>query len=121
MTTTYEPTTDSTPHSVSVQPVVPIYVRRSGDLSRTIAFKIPVGIDPLDILDTGFALDGNQAIFTIAWVSTGYQETDYESREAGYFDTPFGKQGHTLTDALNVAQRELVAYLRERGFIPEFA
>lgn len=96
--------------------LVTIYVRRGEkDQERTIAFRIPERINSLDLLEQGFALDGNQAIFTVGWV---YDENVPGS---GYYDAPFGKYGETLSSALNTAQRELVRYLREQGFEPKFA
>jgi hypothetical protein len=100
--------------------VVKIYVRlteRADKLDadeRLISFRIPEGVDPMELLDEGFAIDGNQAVFTVA-------EVFDEGTEHPCFDAPFGERGETLSRALATAQRELVSYLREHGFQPQFA
>jgi hypothetical protein len=100
------------------KPTVRIYVRL-GDHGedadqRSIAFAIPTGIDPMELLEHEFAIDGRDALFTIA------QITD-ERTGSTYFDAPFGKSAETLSRALGMAQRDLVNYLREKGFTPQFA
>lgn len=77
-----------------------------------ISFRIPEGIDPMGLLEHEFALDGNQALFTVTEVRDG-QEV--------YFDAQFGEFAETLSRGLSLTQRKLVTYLRERGFEPQFA
>lgn len=100
----------------STETVVPIYVRlgRSGydqdDSVREISFRIPEGIELMELLDKGFAIDGRNAGFTIAW-----------DRNAEVWDAPFGIIAPTMNRALADTQRSLVGYLREKGFTPQFA
>lgn len=108
------PTTKDTAPTKSV---VSIYVRlghNEDEAERTIAFRIPEDVDQMELLEHGFAIDGRDAIFTVA------QEVNNYSGET-YYDAPFGKQAATLSGALNLAQRDLVAYLREHGCDPKFA
>jgi hypothetical protein len=113
---------------------VKIYVRLASDPRskrddddaaemRRISFRIPDGMDALELLDHGLAIDGNQATFTIALTTYGDGETVYEVP----FAPPTGDgrskdlDGATLTSALANAQKALVAFLRDRGFEPQFA
>ena len=100
--------------STSVNPVVKIYVRMGDERKedeRIISFRIPVGIDPMELLENDFAIDGNTAMFTIAPLPGG----------DGY-DCPFNLMcGTTMTGSLRATQRTLVDYLREKGFEPQFA
>jgi hypothetical protein len=97
---------------------VAVYVRlvpgdENGHDGRVLSFKVPAGIDPIELLDHGFALDGNQAAATVG-------PTFHINQEPGYVG-PFDIFGASLTDALARTQRELVEYFRERGFEPRFS
>lgn len=98
-------------------PVVTIYVRL-GDIPgsfqhdesvRDISFTIPEGIDPMELLDHGFAIDGRDAGATIAW-----------DKEGEYWEAPFNGSAPSLNGALRNAQAGLVRYFRNRGFEPKF-
>lgn len=100
-----------------VNPTVKIYVRMNGDRKedeREITFRIPEGVDALELLDLGMAIDGNQAAFSVA-PAWGADEPCWEG--------PFTHEGSssTLTAELAAQQRELVKFLRSRGFQPQFA
>ena len=96
--------------------VVQVFVRLGGsgadrdDSVREISFRIPEGIDPLELLDQGFAIDGRNASFTVACD---------ENVDVWY--APFDVVATTMNRALAESQQALVKYLRERGFTPQFA
>jgi len=98
------------------KPTVKIYVRLGeSDRERVVSFRIPDGIDPLELLERGLALDGNQAAFSVT-------ESDGDPEEGIGFGSPLIERGNrTLTGALGDSQRALVAFLRDRGFEPLFA
>ncbi len=118
----------STPKLTTVptptKPVVKIYVRLvdNDENRRSVAFRIPEGIDSLDLLERGFALDGNQAIFTVGpYIDHG----PLGARSCFSQSITFGLEGgdelyDSLTEALRAAQRSLVKFLREQGFEPQF-
>jgi hypothetical protein len=109
-------TTDRTPtadksEAASTTTAIKVYVRLGAggdDNVREVSFRIPEGINPIDLIDRGIAVDGNQAVFAVAW-----------NRADEAFDSPFAA-GPSLLTALAASQRALVAYLRERGFEPQF-
>ena len=109
------------PQPVPPPPVVTIYVRK-GDhpKERIISFNpIPVGVNPLDLLNAGFALDGNSATVSVipgAYVARQHggslipavpivvnQETE---RTAG---------DNTLTQAVHEVELALVEWLQKLG------
>ena len=98
------------------KPVVQIFVRLGGsgadrdDSVREISFRIPEGIDPIELLEQGFAIDGRNASFTVACD---------ENIEVWY--APFDVIATTMNRALAESQQALVKYLRERGYTPQFA
>lgn len=77
---------------------------------RLISFRIPDGLDPLDLLEQGFAIDGKQAVASVFW--------DHLQEELPHVG-PF-VNGRSLTSTLQANQLALVEYLRERGFEPKF-
>jgi plasmid stability protein len=100
------------PKPVAARAVVTIYVRLNGDDrdQRVLTFKIPEGLDPMDLLDAGFAIDGNQAAGSV------HPTAD----DGDPFDGPLAT-GRTLVDALRNNQVAAVAFLRDRGFAARFA
>lgn len=102
--------------SITEKSVVRIFVRLvegNGDHQRQISLRIPDGIDPIALLNLGFAIDGNQAVATVG-------PADPESGMMGYVG-PFQTTGASLNEALRDTQVELVQYLREHGFEPRFS
>jgi hypothetical protein len=94
---------------------VKIYVRLGTDSNeRVVSFRIPEGLDPLELLDLGLTLDGNQAAFAVSRVGSDPEKVWYQSPLVESLN-------RSLTGALGDAQRELVKYLREKGFTPQFA
>jgi hypothetical protein len=98
----------------SANPIVKIYVRKGvHDDQRLVSFRVPDGLDSMELLDLGYALDGNQAIFTVSSEDGG--------PEGGiWYSSPIAGMNRTLTGALSEAQRVLVNYLREKGLTPQF-
>lgn len=98
---------------------VVVFVRRGPNddtNARVVSFKIPDGLDPLDLLDRGFAIDGDMASFTVYPVLVevnGLPTFEYES-------TLVSQTRFSLTDALADAQKELVSFLSGKGYAPEF-
>jgi hypothetical protein len=80
---------------------------------RTLAFRIPAGLDPSELGTANFALADGLATFTVAWVHEG-------DPDDGYFDAPFGETGQTLSGAVNIAKRRLQVYLRAKGLTSRF-
>lgn len=76
---------------------------------RRVSIRIPEGLDPLELLDLGFAIDGNEAVFDVA----------YDSNERA-FGSLYGWEP-TLNTALASTQKRLVIFLREKGFVPQLA
>ncbi len=86
--------------------VVRVYVRLCKDEignhrenCRELRFRVPDGISQRELLDAGFAIDGNSATKGIVW------------------------DGHTrltISDELRAEQVRLVAWLAERGYEAEF-
>ncbi len=107
----------------TTRPTVRIYVRLGAgddDSSRNISFRIPEGLDPMELLDRGIALDGNQALLTVAEVRGQDQYGNQVQPFEAAFASPLGA-GDTFAEALADTQRNLVTLLRERGFEPQFA
>lgn len=115
----------SDPPMAIPRPTVKIFVRLTSTIpqyslegeagpseARLISFRIPEGLDSLALLDRGFAIDGNQAAFVVAF--------NTEAQDAIPFESPFGS-GSTLMGALADSQKNLVKFLREHGFEPQFA
>lgn len=75
---------------------------------QTLAFRIPAGVDLVELEKANFALAEGLATFTVAWVHEG-------DPDDGYFDVPFGESGQSLSGAVNIAKRRLQAYLRAKG------
>ena len=78
--------------------LVVVYTRVCGagdpsDNSREMRFRVPAGIPQRDLLEGGFALDGNMATQSVE---------------------PVGDW--TMSDSLRVAQLELLAWLAARGY-----
>lgn len=91
---------------------VRIYTRLGGDNdenTRRVSFRITGDIDPMALLDMGFAIDGNQALFEVAF-----------DREEQAFESPWGWHP-TLTRALADTQKGIVNLLRENGLEPQLA
>lgn len=80
---------------------------------HTLAFRVPPGIDPVELGTANFTLADGLATFTVAWVHEG-------DPDDGYFDAPFGESGQTLSGAVNIAKRRLQVYLRTRGLTSSF-
>jgi hypothetical protein len=93
-----------------------IYVRKgASDDERWLSFRIPEGVDQVELLEAGFAIDGNQAV-----VSVSQTDLDGEGR-MGYayriFDPkPDWESDDNLPDALQHAEIALMTYLKGRGF-----
>src|SRR5690348_12779427 len=117
------------------EPTVKVYVRLGdNEQERTIAFRIPEKMDPMDLLERGATIDGNQAILTVAWDWDVY--ADPQGREQGAFTCPdlndrftisgqpasFGDfEGRSLTRVLGDCQRGLVKFFKDRGFKVQFS
>lgn len=104
--------------------MVTIYVRKgSWGGERLISINpIPPEADPLELLDIGFAIDGNSATLSvyntedsITWADAeeGIGSIKQEDPE-GFEYTP------GLTDAIRVIERTLVAWLKKLGYTPKF-
>jgi len=101
-------------------PPVKVYTRLGDDeRERTIAFKIPSGMDPMDLLERGATIDGNQAVLTVALDYPAYQPNP----EYTCPDLNDGQNytGMSMTRVLGDCQRGLVKFFRERGYTVEFA
>ena len=93
------------------QQTVTVYVRKfdipavrafENEEGRRMSFRMPTSIDVFELIERGYAIDGNQAVMDIqAYVTEG-----------GRFIP--------LADALREEQLNLLAYLREKGFSPQF-
>lgn len=102
--------------------VVKIYVRKVGNDDndadrRRISLRLPYGntLDPLELLDLGLAIDGNEAVFEI-----GPRWEDVT--RTTYYDGPLDDvPGESLAEGLLIQQKALVKFLREKGYKPEFA
>jgi hypothetical protein len=95
---------------VKQKPVVVIRTRLGAaddDSSREISFRIPDDVDPFELLELGWAIDGNEAAFTV----------QYDPEDEHFSGIPYG--GISLTAALADTQKSLVAWLRERGYTPK--
>jgi len=100
--------TASQPNNKAVR----IYTRLGGDSdenTRRVSFRIAGDIDAMALLDMGFAIDGNQALFEVAF-----------DREEQAFESPWGWHP-TLTRALADTQKGVVKLLREAGLEPQLA
>jgi hypothetical protein len=82
---------------------VRVFVRLCGegqDNCRELSFHIPSGLSQMELLDAGFAIDGHSATKSAVW-------GEYSEHLS-------------MSDALLEAQRDLVAWLAERGYDVEF-
>jgi hypothetical protein len=78
-----------------------VFVRLCADRDkecREISFPIPEGISQKDLLDYGYAIDGNEATRSVV---------AYTDDDDNYVP---------LSEALNDAQRQMVTWLGEHGF-----
>lgn len=115
---------------------VRVYVRKGADNNeRRISFQIPPTMSKLDLLNRGVALDGRDATFTI-WARSEVVEPDIYSAESalkalhqspvlqwsygGPFFNESSEGAATFTEALAIAQRELVRFLIEHDCEPLF-
>lgn len=104
------------------KPEVKIYVRKSGRDSRDLSIRIPDGLDPLELLDAGFAIDGNSAILSVHGRSETKWDDDHdEYEEITYFGAMNSDPCGSLAEALRYEQIALVDFLRDKGFTPAFA
>ena len=121
------------PTTVKTEPKpVKVYVRLGDDEhERTIAFRIPDGMDPIDLLERGATIDGNQAILTVEWVDA-WVSPDGESSGGDCYTCPnvnsdisrgtFGSfSGKSMARVLGDCQRGLVRFFKERGYTVQFA
>lgn len=102
------------PHSLA------IYVRKgTSDSERWLSFRIPEGMDQFELLEAGFAVDGNQAVVSISQTAvdgegrTGYSYPVFEPKPS--FET-----AGNLPEALRRAELVLASYLQGRGFTISF-
>ena len=83
--------------------VITVYVRlcdnNDEDPCREISFKIPEGVSQHDVLERGYAIDGNRVLKQVE----------------GFFDVRSG-EGVRLADALRDEQLALMAWLGKLGF-----
>jgi hypothetical protein len=107
---------------------IKVYVRLGDNESeRTISFRIPENVDPLDLLERGATIDGNQAM-----ISAGYDAVASENEELGRripvyscpdLSAPDNEdyKATSLVRVLGHCQRSLVRYLKSLGYQVEFA
>jgi hypothetical protein len=108
-------------------PTIRVFVRLGNDEhERTIAFRIPDGMDPMDLLDRGATIDGNQAVLSVAWEpecgpdgAGGYVCPDLNVVNNGTWDEDFF--GKSMTRVLGDCQRGVVKFFKERGYTVQFA
>jgi len=106
------------------KPTITIYVRK-GDESweRTISINpIPAEADPLELLDAGFAIDGNSATLSVyraeefvTWADPENGIASIKSEDPGSFE-----YSPSLNGALRVVERTIVAWLKKLGYTPKF-
>jgi len=103
--------------------IVKIFVRKRANDARDLSFRIPDGLDPIDLLDVGCAIDGNSALLSVYAVRETRWDDNHAAYDAvAYVGTSLGQQScATLTEALALEQRTLVAFLRDKGYQPQFA
>ena len=78
--------------------------KKEEEATREISFQIPEGVSQSELLEHGFAIDGNSA-------SSGVK---------AYFDDVV-RETISLTEALHDEQVDLVKWLKEKGYDVEFA
>ena len=119
----------SAPRPEQEQRIVTIYVRKGAwEGERTISINpIPAEADPLELLNAGFAIDGNSATVSVTrwmesraenWVTWANPEEgigSIKSEDADSFEYP-----PSLTDALRVVELTIVAWLKKLGYTPKF-
>src|SRR6185295_18541324 len=93
--------TDWVAEEAKLNKTVTIYVRlgdgQNREEQRELSFKVPEGIDSLDLLDMGFALDGNRAVFTVAETFGVGPDGNHEG---WFFESLSGEMAPTLPKAL---------------------
>lgn len=113
--------------AVAPPKVVKVFVRLGdNDGERTIAFRIPNEMDPLDLLDRGATIDGNQAVLSVVWDGEwgpnsdgGYVCPDLNQANIGVWTDEFS--GKSMNRVLGDCQRGLVRFFKERGYRVQFA
>jgi hypothetical protein len=99
--------------------IMPVYVRQGAhEDERTIAFRIPEDIPAKDLLDAGFAIDGNSAVLSVTRETYPSEFDDLSFRDGDLSKAI--EDGRTLTKALRDCQQALVAWLDARGYDVEF-
>lgn len=110
--------------ALGVPKIVKVWVRlgpNENENERTLAFWIPDGIDPTELLEQGAAIDGTQAVLAVAWddAAGGFQGggayTCPDLTDGGVFENK------SLSRALGDGQRALVKYLATKGYKVQFA
>lgn len=74
-----------------------VYVRKVDDQRRRVSFNTPPSVPVADLLNMGYAVDGNECVFVVG-----------------------GSDALDLVTALLSAERELVRYLSDHGYDAEF-
>lgn len=107
------------------KPTVTIYVRKGEwEGERTISINpIPAEADPLELLDVGFAIDGNSATLSVentrdyvTWADPEGGVGSIKVVERASLDDP----RWSLTVSVNVVERTIVAWLKKLGYTPKF-
>jgi hypothetical protein len=104
--------------SMPEEQTVMVYVRKGADDNeRWLSFRPPASVDSTELLERGYALDGNQAI---ASISPQFEEATQVTQ--WWFPTlkepnPTADYSweHSLPDALRNAELALVAYFKQRN------
>ena len=104
--------------SETPQKTITVYTRLAGDdeqsETRRLTFRIPDDINPTDLLEYSFAIDGNQAAGDIA------QRPDGDGFEGPFLAYDNGWP-QSLMIALADSQRAIVNYLEEHGYKVNFS
>jgi hypothetical protein len=111
----------------SLRDSVTVFVRKGADEdSRRISFRRPANVSAFDLINLGFAIDGNSALADIGrdvWDpdTESYVRYSYPTCVLGpRGETEFG-EASTLSEALRLCQRGLGAFLHSHGFSVDFA
>ena len=114
---------------------ITIYVRKDSPKERTISLNpIPEGVDPLTLLNAGFALDGNSATFPVDQYTFAYDADEengditairslageVEDAERGNLYLEPWKKTWTLTKAVHSVETLLVNWLHKLGYEVKF-
>lgn len=105
---------------------VTVYVRLGATKdSRELTFKIPAGISTSELLDKGFAIDGNEAVTGIGPIHSSYNDPEDGWQTFVYYASDPTDEGEyqypSLASALREEQRFIKRTLKEYSYEVEFA